>query len=282
MPKLLTPINFGSLELLHRVVVLASTWPERRVAVGNARHGLSGGMVMQVFLPYPDAAELSETRYSRMMAGYRQNNDAMRAKRGSTVAQMRLDRLSLANNEAETGAWLVNWRGRATLARKAGFDGIELNAAWPAAQAPSGTLLDAVQVVIDVWGADRVGVQLAPFAWMTGPDDDHSVLTYKDLLATLKDLEIAFVHIAGAVTPDRGDLSDTLLGRCLRKAFPGILIASGAYTPRGAILAVENRWADAIGFALTASSGEGLLRDIDTAAQEHRATSASMLGDSAT
>lgn len=280
MTKLLTPVNFGSLALSHRVVVLASVGPQPLIALGDARQGPSGGLVMQAFLPFQHAAGLFEVRNSKMLAGWHRSNEVARTKGGSTVAQMWLDRLAPSASEAETDTWLADCRGRATSARRAGFDGIELNAAWLVSQAPTASpLLDAVQVVVDVWGADRVGVQLAPFAWMTGPDDDRCVQAYKDLLAMLEDLEIAFIHVAGAVTPDRGDLSDTLLGRCLRTAFPGMLIASGAYTPHGAITAVENRWADAIGFTLGAGDGDDLVREIVAAAQ---ATSASAVGDGTT
>jgi 2,4-dienoyl-CoA reductase-like NADH-dependent reductase (Old Yellow Enzyme family) len=100
-------------------------------------------------------------------------------------------------------------------------------------------LLDIVQDIIAVWGPERVGVQLGPFAWMGRLEDLQSASFYCQLIDVLVEMEVAYIHIAGAYTSERGDLSSSPLGRHLRRVFPGMLIASGAYTPAGAVAAAE-------------------------------------------
>ena len=63
-----------------------------------------------------------------------------------------------------------------------------------------------------------------------------------------------------------GELSSSPLGRHLRRAFPGMLIASGTYTPTSAIAAVESRWADAVAFTTTIGGSASLLVQIHDAA----------------
>jgi 2,4-dienoyl-CoA reductase-like NADH-dependent reductase (Old Yellow Enzyme family) len=88
---------------------------------------------------------------------------------------------------------------------------------------------------------------------------------YCQLIASVVEMEIAYVHVAGASAQDRGDLSLSPIGLRLRHVFPGMLIASGAYTPAGAIAAVESRWADAIAFTMMMGDGATLLAAIRSA-----------------
>ena len=182
-------------------------------------------------------------------------NDAVRAKGGFTVAQLSLSTAATTVDRPE--ACLAACRDMAVHALAMQFDGAELEA--PGAPQLIPVLPDMVQVMIDVWGADRVGVQIAPFAWMSAPDDRRAVRPFSALLADLSDMEIAYVHLAGAIVPGHGDLLASPLGRHLRAAYPGIIVASGGFTPATAIAAVEGRWADMIGFSLPASNGDDLL-----------------------
>ena len=110
-------------------------------------------------------------------------------------------------------------------------------------------------------------MQLAPFAWLSGPDDRRTVDRFCALLTDLSDMEIAYVHLAGTVAPGRGDLLASPVGRHLRAAYPGIVIASGGFTPAAAIAAVERRWADLVGFPLYTGDGDELLAAIERAAR---------------
>jgi N-ethylmaleimide reductase len=151
------------------------------------------------------------------------------------------------------------------LARAAGFDGVELNATGDVVPQVTTPLLEKVQTMIDVWGADRVGVQIAPFVHALGQDNKRAADFFAQLLCALAGMEIAYLHLSGTVTPDRGDLSTSALGQSLRRAFPGMVIASGLYTPASAIAAVENRWADAIGFTVVAGPSDHIIQAIAAA-----------------
>ncbi len=109
-------------------------------------------------------------------------------------------------------------------------------------------------------------MQLGPFAWMSQFEDTRLAEGfYCQLITSLGELEIAYVHVAGAYTRDRGDLSLSPSRKRLRHAYPGMLIASGAYAPASAIGAVESRWADAIAFPMMMGDGASLLAAIRSA-----------------
>jgi N-ethylmaleimide reductase len=133
-------------------------------------------------------------------------------------------------------------------------------------------LREITRAMIDVRGSDRVGVQLAPFAWMSRLDDELATGFYGPLLNGLAEMELAYLHLSGAMTPDRGDFSTTRLGKELRRAFPGMLIGSGIYSPESAVATVESRWADAIGFTLAAGRGDKLVRAITATSAPPRTT----------
>lgn len=252
LPKLLTFVDLGALALSHRVVVFVPPKPGRRLAPAYARPAPSGGLVIQPFLPDHNIWGPSVHEHLPTIRMWSRINDAVRAKGGTSVAQV---------------STALSWRDRVASARAAGFDGIEINATRHTAPLSIAPLLETVQATIDIWGADRIGVHLAPFAWMAGHDDKRAAGFYRRLLSALAEIEIAYLHLSGAVTPERGDLSTSAFGRCLRKSFPGMVIASGLYTPASAIAAVESRWADAIAFTLATGYGDQLIRAIRAAGQ---------------
>jgi 2,4-dienoyl-CoA reductase-like NADH-dependent reductase (Old Yellow Enzyme family) len=254
-PKLLTFVDLGALALSHRVVVFVPPVQGRRIAPAYTQPAPSGGLVIQPFVPDQDIWGPSVHQHLPGARMWSRINDAVRAKGGTSVAQ-------ISSAFAATPYEPEVWRSRAASARAAGFDGIEVNATRHAGLLSMTPLLETVQAMIDVWGADRVGLQLAPFAWMTGQDDERAAGFYRQLLSAVAEMEIAYLHISGAFTPDRGDMSTSALGQCLRKSFPGMVIASGFYTPASAITAVQRRWADAIGFTLVTGYGDQLIRAI--------------------
>jgi len=253
--KILTTINLGPLQLFHRAVVMAPpSFTGGPGAPKVARHAARGGLVLQPVEAPLGLAGSAPSRSPSPGWDWRALNNVVRAKGGFTVAQLSCSTTAATVDQSE--ARLAACRDMAVQALAMQFDGAELEA--PGAPQPA-ALLDMVQVLIDVWGADRVGVQIAPFAWMSAPDDQRAVRPFSALLADLSDMEIAYVHLAGAIVPGRGDLLASPLGRHLRAAYPGILVASGGFTPTTAIAAVEGRWADMIGFPLPVGDGDDLL-----------------------
>jgi 2,4-dienoyl-CoA reductase-like NADH-dependent reductase (Old Yellow Enzyme family) len=271
MPKLLTPVDLGALALSHRVVVLACPTRGRWTAPSYTRQAPSGGLVIHAFVPDQGPRGPSVHEHLPGKVTWSRVNDVVHAKGGTSVAQVSYDAFAAASNQKSTDARLVACRGMATLLRAAGFDGIELDATRHVAPQPATPLLETVQALIDIWGAERVGVQLAPFVWITGQNDKRAVNFYDGLLTALAGMEIAWLHLSGTATPERGDLSTSALGQGLRRAFHGMVIASGLYTPASAIAAVESRWADAIGFTLVSGHGDDLIRTITAAGTPSRA-----------
>ena len=280
MAKLLTPINIGPIALSHRVIILTPRKLPWQLATADvARQMTPGGLVIQSFLPDRAVLEPSLEEGAPQAPVWRRLNEAVRAKGGFIIAQIACGASPTPNDEAEVNAMLTAYRDAAMLARAAAFDGAELDAAACVPLQPAILLLEKVQALIDVWGADRTGVQLAPFAWMSAPEDERAAEPFARLLAALNDMEIAYIHLAGTVTPGRGDLSTSPLGRNLRSAFQGILIASGAYTPADAIAAVESRWADAIGFTMIAGDSHDLLTAIKAAVPQRKSPAVTPNGD---
>jgi 2,4-dienoyl-CoA reductase-like NADH-dependent reductase (Old Yellow Enzyme family) len=264
VPKLLTFIDLGALALLHRIVVLVPPKLGRCIARSYTQHAPSGGLVIQSFVPNR-AIWGSSIRDLPSTKTWTRVNDLVRAKGGTSVAQVSYAGIAELSYEADADRVLAACRNAASLARAAGFDGIELDVTRHAATLSAALVLEAAQEMIEVWGADRVGVQLAPFAWMTGQNDDRIVQFYEQLFCALFGMEIAYLHVAGAVAPGRGDLSVSALGQGLRRAFRCMVIASGLYTPASAITAVESRWADAVGFSLVIGHGDQLVRAVTAA-----------------
>ena len=246
MAKILTPINLGPLQFSHRVVVKALPSGSDALSRPNDPRG---GLILQPFEPSADRATVARDR-------------AWRYEDCSTIAQLSCTTATTAHQSERHQA---AWRDLAMQAAGMPFDGAELDA--PGALPSLPTLLDRVQILIEVWGADRVGVQITPFAWLPALDDQRPAGVLSDLLAELSDMEIAYVHLAGAVVPGRGDLLASPLGRHLRTAYPGILIASGGFTPSTAIAAVERRWADMIGFPSPTDDGDDPLAAVEKTAR---------------
>ncbi len=158
---------------------------------------------------------------------------------------------------------VANYRQAAENALAAGFDGVELHGA-------NGYLLDqflqdssnkrtdayggpienrarlmfeAVDAAISVWGAERVGLHLAPRgdAHSMGDSDPHATFTYVAREARKRNLAFLFAreHQAG-----------DSLGAMLKREFGGVYIANEKFTVEQSEAALREGWADAIAFGL--------------------------------
>ncbi|MCL4118921.1 UNVERIFIED_CONTAM: hypothetical protein GTU68_034672 [Idotea baltica] len=159
------------------------------------------------------------------------------------------------------------FRQAALNAMKAGFDGIELHAAngylinqFIDSQANARTdeyggsdenrlrfLDEVVQAVVGAIGADKVGVRLAPLTTLNGTIDSNPEVTYLKVAQLLNKHKIVYLHIAEADWDD-APLMPLSFKKSLRNAFDGILIYAGKYTTEKAQTALQQGWADMIGF----------------------------------
>ena len=171
---------------------------------------------------------------------------------------------------AEIAEVVAQFRHAATVAREAGFDGVEIHGAngYLVDQfLRSGTnhrqdlyggtvenrcrfLLEVTQAVMEVWDDRRVGVRLSPGGTTNGAVDDDPVATFSAAISFLDRLHgLAYLHIVeaavGTSSPDERAVCATELARPL---FKGPLITTGGYTPDSAEHALEKKRADLIGF----------------------------------
>ncbi|CAH2604519.1 N-ethylmaleimide reductase [Rhodovastum atsumiense] len=151
-------------------------------------------------------------------------------------------------------------RGAAN-ALAAGFDGVEIHAAngylidqflqdstnrrTDAYGGPienrARLLLEIADACIEVWGAGRVGVHLAPRADSHDMGDSDRAATFGYVARELGEREIAFICA-------RESLGDNRLGPQLKAAFGGAWIANEGFTRESAEQVIDTGEADAVAF----------------------------------
>jgi N-ethylmaleimide reductase len=184
--------------------------------------------------------------------------------------------------EVEEIAGIVeDFRVAAERAKKAGFDGVELHGA-------NGYLVDqfiqdgtnkrtdayggpvenrvrflreALEALISVYGAERVGVRISPSGEWGGISDSNPEATFSHVARLLDSYKIAYLHV---IEPRvKGD--DTLheghpavAVSYLRPHFSGPIIAAGGFDRESAIEIVESGDADLVAFGRHFSSNPDL------------------------
>ncbi|MGG4605098.1 alkene reductase [Paenalcaligenes sp. Me131] len=153
-------------------------------------------------------------------------------------------------------------------AMAAGFDGVELHAAngylvnqFIDSNANMRTdeyggslenrlrfLKEVSQTLVDAVGdANRVGIRLAPLTTLNGCSDADPETTYVAAAALLDQIGVGYIHIAEADWEDAPYMPVEFKQR-LRDAYKGCFIYAGNYTAERANAALEQGWADLIGF----------------------------------
>ena len=153
------------------------------------------------------------------------------------------------------------YRRGAQNAQEAGFDGVELHGANgylldQFLQDGSNTrtdayggpienrarlMLEAVDAAISVWGADRVGLHLAPRADAHSMGDSNLAATFGHVAREAGKRKLAFLFA-------RESLAEPRLGPALKQAFGGIYIANQLLTAESAAMLLEKGEADAVAF----------------------------------
>ncbi len=160
---------------------------------------------------------------------------------------------------------VAGFRAAAAHAKAAGFDGVEVHGAngylldqflrdgsnkrsgaYGGAMANRARLLlEVVEAVIAVWGADRVGVRLSPLnSYNDMRDSDPQALT-SYVAQQLQDRHVAYLHLM------RSDFFAQQTGEVVTPArahFSGVLIGNMGYTATEAATAIVNGTLDAVAF----------------------------------
>ncbi|MDH4468559.1 MAG: alkene reductase [Bacteriovoracaceae bacterium] len=150
-------------------------------------------------------------------------------------------------------------------AKNAGFDGVEVHGANgylldqflrdssnKRTDSYGGTianraklLLEVTKSVIDVWGADKVGVRLSPLNSFNSMKDSNPLELTAYVCRELSNLNIAYLHMMRAdfLGLQNGDVMSVA-----RESFKGILIGNMGFTPSEANTAIQKGLIDAVAF----------------------------------
>lgn len=114
-------------------------------------------------------------------------------------------------------------------------------------------LLEIVDSIIAIIGADRLGVRLSPYGRYGGISDTDPIALFNYVAGELSRRKIAYLHLIQASASEIG-VTDELHANApnnaalFRHVFQGPLISAGAYTPESGANALENEQADAVTF----------------------------------
>jgi N-ethylmaleimide reductase len=206
-----------------------------------------------VALPASRAREHADTRYE----------SAYSAESGQ------LDQREFRPNEIRRIVELL--RLAALRAREANFDGVEIDATngyfftrflpdrsnhrndaiGGATQNRTRLLYEALNAVVGVWGAGRVGVCLSPNTLYKSSSVNDLRSTLESTTLCLNDYDLAYLRLIEPAT--RGSIStrrknSVISARDVRRMFKGTLIAAGRFTVARAEQIVRNGDADLVAF----------------------------------
>jgi len=159
----------------------------------------------------------------------------------------------------EIAGIVAAYRKGAENARKAGFDGVEVHGAngylldqflqsstnlrtdayGGSIENRARLMLEVTDACIDVWGADRVGMHLAPARDSHDMGDANPVETFGYVARELGKRKIAFIFTREGQGAD-------MLGPMIKKEFGGVWIANQQLSPEQAAELVANGTADAV------------------------------------
>jgi len=181
-----------------------------------------------------------------------------------------------------------DYRRAAENAKKAGFDAVQLHGA-------NGYLVDqflrdssnlredeyggnvenrtrfmreVLQALIDVWGADRVGIRLSPNGETQGVDDSDPAATFGAAAKVIDEMGLAFLELrepGPEGTFGRTDVPKQ--SPLIRQHYSGALILNSDYGPEQAVEDVESGKCDAVSFGRPYISNPDLVRRIELGAE---------------
>lgn len=167
---------------------------------------------------------------------------------------------------------VADYRRAAENAKAAGFDGVEIHGAngylidqflqdstnkrndayGGSIKNRARFLLEVTDAVVSVWGADRVGMHLAPRGDAHGMGDSDLSSVFHHAATELGKRKLAFLCA-------RENYEASPLGPSLKQAFGGIYIANENFTAESAREAIRSGAADAVAFGKSAIANPDLV-----------------------
>jgi N-ethylmaleimide reductase len=166
---------------------------------------------------------------------------------------------------------LGQYRAAAYNAKEAGFDGVELMAAnghlidqflqdnsnrrtdryGGSIENRVRLLLEAVEMLAEVWGADRVGVRLAPSGTYNRMADSNPRALFRHVADRLNSFGLAYLHLIEPRVQGGDTVAEAqapVAAQELSKIFRGPVIAAGGFNPETAETSVTHGDAGLIAF----------------------------------
>lgn len=188
-----------------------------------------------------------------------------------------------------------DYRRAAENAKAAGFDGVEIHGAngylidqflqdssnhrddayGGSIENRARFLLEVTDAVVSVWGADRVGVHLAPRGDAHGVGDSDISSVFHHAATELGKRKLAFLCA-------RESFDKPALGPSLKQAFGGIYIANESFTAVTAREAISSGKADAVAFGKAAIANPDLVERFRTGAPLNAPEPSTFYGDGPT
>ncbi len=156
-------------------------------------------------------------------------------------------------------------------AKRAGFDGVEIHNAngylldqflrdgtnqrtdsYGGSIANRARLtLEVTRAVVDVWGADRVGIRFSPGGVFNDMHDSNPLATFGYTLQELDRLNLAYAHVTRVTAQDIAHGAKDGVGpRELRSSYRGRIVTAGGFDQVTGNQALSEGWADAIAFGV--------------------------------
>jgi 2,4-dienoyl-CoA reductase-like NADH-dependent reductase (Old Yellow Enzyme family) len=185
-----------------------------------------------------------------------------------------------------------DYRRAAVNAKAAGFDGVEIHGAngylidqflqdssnqrtdeyGGSVENRARFLLEVTDAVVSVWGADRVGMHLAPRGDAHDMGDSDLTSVFHFAATELGKRKLAFLCA-------RESYDKPALGPSLKQAFGGVYIANESFTADAAREAIRSGSADAVAFGKTAIANPDLVERFRTGAPLNPPDPSSFYGD---
>lgn len=186
-----------------------------------------------------------------------------------TAAGMQDFEVPRALETAEVKAVIEDYHTAAQNAREAGFDGVELHAAF--GYLPNQFLVDGankrtddyggstenrsrfieevMKALIEVWGPGKVGIRLSPSIPYNGMIDSDPTATFGYLISKLDKMPLAYLHLMQPAFPlDAFPQWPKDVLQAFRPLYRGTIIVNGGYDRETAEQAIQNKKAEMVAF----------------------------------